>query len=514
MAVCQKKRFFLIFEDGIQDTVQLAQSVLDDLDYCATISTYANNLDDPFSRFITADGLRSLVSNGRWELGSNGYRLSYINVYDRYGNFFGNLNSSEYLKVSSWLWRDYNHYLMDFIRDEDRLRLENETELRKRIKADYDMMATTYASKLGRVPGLYLLMHSNTGAFGTDPIASNANREGITTHFAMNFNRQGTCLNTLKSSIYDLSRLQVQSYFSCNHLLMRIQDDTGDAVSFVIGDEQQAENWYRDEGVALFENGQIILTTQPRGEGRVTLKSQLMPDLDMTVTLRGNLIGCQRINLRTDRDLKTGIQVALEDNELVVRDLSQSGLELIRRNLYEFDGGPYISTQEDEYNGLVALQNAIIQYDEDPLRVTVAQKKLAELENTPVVTLTDGGTPYYPQLNVADRASRKLRIRLVGSRLSIWIDDRLAVELLTVSQNHVGLGFISLSAQASADEDEYSQRFFYDDVYDAVFVDLVVRDAQDQEKVFYAYTSTDQRTINGIITGWFGAVINFFLDNF
>jgi len=509
-----EKALFLIFEDGIQDTVQLAQSVLEDLNYRATISTYANNLDDASRRFITAEGLRSLASNGWWEMGTNGYRLSYINVYDRYGNFFGNLNGSEYVKVSPWLWRDYNHYLMDFIRDEDRLRLESEAELRKRIQADYDLMSSTYAARLGGVPGLYILMHSNTGAFATDPIASDANREGMTGIFAMNFNRQGTCLNTLKSSVYDLSRLQVQSYFSTNHLLMRIQDDTGDDVAFVTGDAQQAENWYRDEGAAQFESGQITLTTQPRGEGRIALKGQMMADLDMTVTLKGNLIGCQRVNLRTDRDLKTGIQVGLEDNELVIRDLSQGGLELARQGLFELDGGPYISTQEDEYNGLVALQNAIIQYDEDPLRVAQAQKKLAELENTPVVTLADGGTPYYPELDVADRASRKLRIRLVGSRLSVWVDDRPAVEQLLVSGGQVGLGLLVLSAQASADEDEYSQRFFYDDVYDAVFVDPVVLDAQDQEKVLYSYTSEQLRTINGIITGWFNAAINFFLDNF
>lgn len=507
-----KKALFLIFEDGIRDTTRLAQEVLDNNAYLATICTYANNLDDANSKFVTAADLKALLNNGHWEMGTNGYRLSYINIFDRYGNYFGHLNGDEFIKIYKYLWRDYNHYLMDFKRNADRLREESIDELKRRIQKDYQQMQAVYTAELNSVPNMYILMHSNTGAFATDPIASDANRDGLTDLFAMNFNRQGTCQNTLASSIYDLSRLQVQSYFSTNHLLMRIKDDTSADVAFVTGDEKEANNWYLDDGVAQFKGNEIILTTDPRSEGRMTLKSMLMPDLDMTVTLQGNLIGCQSVNLRTDRSLKRGIQVSLENNELVVRDLEQDGRELFRRSLFEFDGGPFISQEEDEYNGLVSLQKAIIQYDEDPERVSEATARLADLENTPVLTLQDGGTPYYPELDVSDRGNRKLRVRLVGSRLSIWIDDKPIVEQLLVSTTQ--LGTISFSAKVYANKDEYSQRYVYDDVYDAVFIDPVIHDANNSNSLLYAYTLTQRQTINSTITGWFNAVVNFFLDNF
>ena len=78
-----EKALLLIFEDGILNTTRLAQPTL-------------------------------------WkEIGSNGYRLSYINVFDRFKNYFGHLNTHEFLDIHSFLRRDYNHYLMDFLRDEN-----------------------------------------------------------------------------------------------------------------------------------------------------------------------------------------------------------------------------------------------------------------------------------------------------------------------------------------------------------------------------------------------------------
>lgn len=169
----------------------------------------------------------------------------------------------------------------------------------------------------------------------------------LTQVFAMNFNRQGSCLNTLDSSVYDLTRLQSRHYFSTNHLLMRIWDDTGDDVAFVVGDEQEAEKWYVDEGVAEFRGNEIILTTQPYAQGRMTLKTGLMDDLDMTVTLQGNVVGRQSVCLRTDRELSRGVEVALKTMSLWLRDLTGGGEELFlpesfhirRRTVYLRAGG-------------------------------------------------------------------------------------------------------------------------------------------------------------------------------
>ncbi len=506
-----QKALFLIFEDGIRNTISLAQPVLEENRYRATVCTYVNNLGQLNSNFMNASALQSLKNNPYWELGTNGYRLSYINVFDRYNNYFGHLNGSEFVKVYGYLWRDYNHYLMDFKRDEDRLRQESEQELISRIKSDYQQMHSVYLEALGSVPGLYIIMHSNTGAFGTDPVASNANRDSLTSMFSMNFNRQGTCLNTLESSIYDLSRLQVQSYFSTNHVLMRIQDDIGEQIPFVTGDEQEAAKWYVDDGVAEFKGDRMILTTQPRGEGRMTLKSTLLTDLDMTVTLEGNVAGSQSVYLRTDRNLNSGIQVSLENNVLFIREPDDQSRELFSKSLFEIDGGPFISEQEDEYNGLVALQNAIIQFDEDPVRVEEAKEKLAQLENMPVLTLDQGGTPYYPAIDISKRDSRKLRIRLVGSRLSVWVDDKPVVEQLSVSSTQMGA--VAFQSKVYY-QDEYSQRFLADDVYDAVFVSPQIRNVDDPDTVYYLYELEKRQTINSTITRWVNTIVEFFVDNF
>lgn len=509
------KALFLLFEDGLYSTTTLAQPVLTQNGYVATVCTYANNLGDASnSKYITTSTLKSLTGSGTWELGTNGYRLSYINVFDRYNNFFGALNAEEFVKIHSYLWRDYNHYLMDFVRDEDRLRAESETQLINRINADYDAMKSTYTDAVGYLPGCYVLMHSNTGAFGTDAVASEANRSELTQLFTMNFNREGTCLNNRDSSIFDLSRLQVQSYFSTNHLLMRIRDDTGDdTLPFVTGDETEATHWYADGGAAQFKGDEIILTTVPTGRGQLTLNTRLFSDLDMTVTLEGNLVGRQSICLRTDRNWAHGIEVALEDNHLQVWSLGDDAQMLYDQDLYEFDGGTIISTQEDEHNGLVELQKAIIQLDDDPARVAQAQTKLTQLLNTPVVTLEDGGTPYYPVNDTTERDSRKLRIRLVGERLSLWVDDRPAVDQLKVPDTQ--LGSISLGAKVFDNaESQFTQRNIYDDVYDAVFRDLVVSDAQNTDTVLYQYTYTPAQTVNSTLTGWFNSVIQFFSDHF
>lgn len=509
-----KKGLFIIFEDGLSGTTYLAQDTLKENNYLATACSYANNLNSLGDMYLTGATLKTLPSAGCWEIGTNGYRLSYINVFDRYSNFFGELNAREFVEIHEYLWRDYNHYLMDFIRDEDRLRMESEAELVARIDSDYSALHNDYINSLGYVPGLYILMHSNTGAFGNDVVASDANRENIMSLFTMNFNREGTCLNNRESSIYDLSRLQVQSYFSTNHLLMRIWDDTGDSLKFVTGDQTEAGHWYLDDGAVQFKNSnQIILTSEPAGTGTLTLNSRLFSDLDMTVTLQGNLVGRQSIYLRTDRNLEHGIEVALVDNNLEVVEMGGDGEPFFTQDLFVFDGGPYISTQEDEHNGLVALQKAIIKYDDDSKRVAQATAKLRTLENTPVLTLEDGGTPYYPVNDTSTRGNRKLRIRLVGKSISLWIDDKPVVSQLEVPYTQTGS--LALGATVFNNIDgHYTQHNIYDDVYDAVFNDLVVSDAQNTASVLYAYTLSAEENVGTILTEWFHNLASFMARTF
>lgn len=507
-----EKAMFLIFEDGTLNTTSLVQSTLERYNYKATLCTFAGNIDDDFSRFATASDIRRLLKNSFWEIGSNGLRLSYINVFSRYGDYYGHLNSDEFVSVSDYLRRDYNHYLMDFLRDADRLRQESVEQMNARLDEDYAGMYEAYNTQIGYMPQLYIIMHSNSGAFGNDPLVSTKNRDLLTSMFAMNFNREGSCLNDTRSSIYDLTRLQSHAYFSVNHLLMRIKDDIDGEVSFVTGDSVEAERWYKDGGAAEFKNNRIVLTTEPCGEGQLTLNSGLLSDLDMSVTLAGNTVGTQSVYLRTNRELSNGVAVSLENNELVIRDLGLDGEELFRLDLFEFDGGAVKSVQEDEYEGLETLYNAIIRYDSDAARVQEAGEKLAELHTTYPVSLAEGGDPYVPALDIAQQDSRLLRIRLTGKRLSVWLDGRIAAENLLLSSDKVGN--VALGAGVWNSADNYSQGNWADDVYDAVFVDPVICAADDPENVLYSYQlSTLQKTQSAMQNAW-DRMTEFFLTFF
>ncbi|MBP3452477.1 MAG: hypothetical protein J6M20_02040 [Clostridia bacterium] len=504
-----EKAMLLIFEDGIYNTTALVQPSLEKYNYKATALTYAEELGNIHSQYITTANMKSLLENSYWELGSNGYRLAYINVYDLYNNYYGHLNTNEYVNIYRYLKRDYNHYLMDFLRDEDRLRQESEEAMRERIEWDYQQMDHIYSSELGYTPELYVLMHSNTGAFGYDPLSSAINQEMITQTFGMNFNRQGSCYNNLQASIYDLTRLQSRNYFSTNHLLMRIWDDTGHDVAFAVGDTEEAAKWFVDEGVAEYKGNKIILTTQPYARGAMTMKNLLLSDLDMTVTLQGNPVGIQSIYLRTDRKLQSGIQVSLENNQLVVREGEN---ELFRQDLYTFDGGPFMSEEEHELEGLITLQQAIIDWDEDQQRVEEAKVELAKLKQLKVPTLEEGGKPFYPLLDLSDRDERQLRIQLVGSRLSLWLDGVQLCDRMKVSTT--GRGNIAFGAEVWKESERFSQTNLYDDVYDAVFIDPVITDPQSSHSIYYQYRFTGLEALSNTLTSFMEDVVNFFATHF
>ena len=114
-----EKAMLLIFEDGILYTTELAQPAMIANNYIATACTFAENLSDTEDLYITADGIKKLNKTTYWETGSNGYRVSYINVFDRYENYFGELSTREFLAVHDYLRRDYNHYLMDYYHASD-----------------------------------------------------------------------------------------------------------------------------------------------------------------------------------------------------------------------------------------------------------------------------------------------------------------------------------------------------------------------------------------------------------
>ena len=190
-----KSSLFLMFEDGRKDTAIFAQKILEKYNYKGTILSYADRFHTKDSKFLSPKNLKNLNENTFWELGTNGYRLSYINVFDHKGNYLGELDSSEYTSHREELGRDYNHYLMDFIRDDNKIPKETYNEMKERISKDYELMDEIYTKELGKLPDLYVLMHSNTGSFANNKKVSKVNEEWMNALFKINFNREGYSYN-------------------------------------------------------------------------------------------------------------------------------------------------------------------------------------------------------------------------------------------------------------------------------------------------------------------------------
>lgn len=344
------KALLLVFEDGRTDTAIFSQPILEKENYVASICSYGSNLNSKDSKMLKGEDLLELEKSSFWENGLNGYRLSYINVFDRYDRFLGEMNSLEYNATRNYLGREYNHYLMDYLRDENYMPIESYSAMKERISYDYELMEQVYMDELGYVPGLYILMHSNTDMFGNNKRVSEVNEENMTRLFDMNINREGYALNTADSDIFDLTRLQSQAYWSTNHFLMRIWDDLDEEdkadIQFVTGEKERREHWSTDVGASEFRRNVIFLTSLPKGRGVLTLKdSDAYRDVEVSATLTGNYCGEQTIYLRGQEDSDEKIGITLCEKELIV---SESGKERARVNLDELMQVEYISIEEDK----------------------------------------------------------------------------------------------------------------------------------------------------------------------
>ncbi|MDU1568055.1 MAG: glycoside hydrolase [Clostridium sp.] len=391
------------------------------------------------------------MDSSYWELGTNGYRLEYINVFDKENKYLGQLSSTEFSKLSDTINRNYNHYLMDFIRDEYNIPLETYSEMEERINSDYEELSEIYTRELGSVPILYSLMHSNTGQFGTNDKVSSINGKWIKDLFSMNFNREGYSLNTRESSIYDLTRIQPQSYWSTNHLLMRIWDDTKGEMNFVVGDEEKSRDFQEVKGQAEFIDDTIILTSLPKDKGLIKLlNSDNYKDIKISTELNGNIIGSQAIYFRASDDLKDSLCVKLINNNINIIETINGDEEI----LYSLD-----------------LNNG---------------KDINEVD-------------------IKESDSKKIEININDNKLNLTLDGKIIVEGLEVKNTNKG----GIYLEATWGEYGYSQRNIADDVYDGVFKKFKVSEINDT--ILYDSSLKGFDLIRYNIRNYFNKVINWFI---
>ena len=511
-----KKCLFLMFEDGRRDTTVFAEKITEKYNYISTMQTYANKFEENDPTFLLPKNIQQLKDNTYWEFGTNGYRLAYINVFDRYDRFLGELTTKEYNQISPYLGRDYNHYLMDYIRDEYDMPVETKLEMQRRINGDYEKLKEIYEDKCGEVPSFYVLMHANTGKFGENDIVSEVNRVNLEELFDINFNREGYCKNNLESSPYDLTRMQPQAFWRTNHLLMRIKYDVAEDmnIEFVKGEEDRFNNYTLNKGAAEFKNDEIYITCLPEDTGEITLNKEGVLDGDFILTTKidGNAYGRQLINMFTDSLGQGGLSVGLFNKRLVVLNGEE---ELYCEEVDDITEQEKVSVPEDEYASLLQERETFLQYAEDTDEALEYASLIAEQNKETPASVEDGAEEYIPPIELKEASHHDLMLKVKDNKMSAYLDGYVAFEDMELPErkdSYMGL-------LAGYGGDFFSQRNLTDDVYDGVFTQLTIRENTGLEKIKDEAIRYDN-CLHGARLAWentkkiWNKIIDFFVEVF
>ena len=505
-----EKALLLMFEDGRRDTAIFAQKIMEKYNNIGTVFSYADNFDENDPKFLDAKDLKELVDSTYWELGTNGYRLSFINVFDRYDNYLGELSPLEFSMVSPYINRKYDHYLMDYIRDGYGIPKEGIQDLKDRIDLDYALMKEVYEKELGAMPDFYALMHANTGKFGTSDMASRINEENIYQFFAMNVNREGLALNDRNNSIYDITRLQPQPYWSTNHLLMRLWDDTQQDMVFVTGDANRAALWRMLDGKTEFAKNNIIVTSLPGGFGRVQLDgARSYKNVAVTAQLLGNAKGSQAILLRADKTLQNYISVAVRDKNLIISQVRNGEREeLFSERLDIINGDARVSVPEDKKQTEIGTLEMRLKYAPGVEYAAKTAQQLQGAQQRETQSVEDGAEEFLPNIDLNEPQNKTLTISLDRNDLSVTVDGVEAVSHLQVKSSPAG----SVVLESCSSTQNYSQRNLTDDVYDGVFRDVVITEHdRNGDIAFDGRLKATEKAIDSAKTHW-NRMINWFIE--
>lgn len=505
-----EKSMFLSFEDGRVDSALFSDPILEELNYKASMFTYAGKFAEGDFKFLQPEDLKELEKSTYWELGTNGYRFHYINVFDRYGHFLDVLNQDQYNIAAKFIDDDYNHYLMDFIKDKDRLTVETKDEMDKRITWDYDQMKEIYTNKLGYVPKAYMIMHANGLNNGeTNPLVESVNNREIKKSFELHFNREGDSFNKKGSDVFNLTRLQAQPYWYANHLLMRVEDDTQSEMKFVLGDEKRAEKWNVSNGVAEFKKNKIILTSSPAAEGTMKLKdSENFKDFKLRTSIEGNVIGKQSIYLRYNEQKGTYVNISVKDNVLYVSEKTAHNGEtdLAKCDLSELLKKDIQSVEEVKLEAESAQKEVEIAKARKDKNVVLESEENISLESPSV---DEGGEEYIPKIGIGQLGKRNLEIVISGNKLNVLVDGVGATGVLTLRGDNE-TGFVCLKSMRS-------EKNLKDDIYDGVFNDLLIEPiAKNNEKVSPLFDNrlNDFQKIYEDVKDKYNWMIDWFIENF
>lgn len=477
-----EKALFLTFEDGRNDSALFAQPILEKYNYKATMLSYADRLEEKDFKFLQSKELMKLMKNGFWELGTNGYRLSYINIFDKYNNYLGMKSEAEFKDKENALY--YDHYLMDFIRDEDMIPIENRKDMEARVNWDYMKMEEIYKKKLGFMPKVYMIMHANSLYNGMNSLVENINSQNIQQKFKIHFNREGVSYNKDNEKLYDLTRLQPKPYWYTNHLLMKINDDTSQELPFIEGEENRRKQWDVVNGAAEFIDNKIVVTSPVEDSGLLYLKnSDDYNNIKLSTRMGGNVVGRQGIFLRYDREKESFINIALQDNEIIVEEKAPMKK---KRRIYTYKLG------DIEFGN----DNTLSYHSDNSSTIEIQDNSFKEIEEYPV--------------NL--RKDRDINIIINNNKLEIWVDKFLIAKDIQID-NAIIKGGVGL-------ESRYSEINKKDKIYDGVFEDLKIEEITKEKNennkmpiLFYNGYNKSQKIVKNI-KSFFNSLVDWAIETF
>ncbi|WP_313894792.1 polysaccharide deacetylase family protein [Psychrobacillus sp.] len=473
-----EKALFLSFEDGRNDSSIFAHPILKKYNYKATFLSYANKVGSKDNKFLQPKDMLEMKKSGFWELGSNGYRLTYINIFDREGKHVGMKDENDVTNKEHIEY--YNHYLMDFIRDENMIPIENKEEMESRIMEDYKLMEEIYTKEFGFVPNVYMIMHANALYGGMNNLVTKVNDEEIKKIFNIHFNLEGNAYNKSGASVMNLSRVQPAPYWYTNHLLMKIQKDTSQKMEFLTGDEKRAAKWKQFGGVSEFMDNRIILTSPPAKEGKLQLTgSEDFGDIKFTANLEGNVVGRQSIYLRNNEEKKSYVQIMLENNKVIVKE---------------------------KVSGKIEKELGVYELDEIEKRIKDITFDKASVY-TKGQTMGGARTPE-DEYQVNIKGTRQFEIIIQENKLSVQVDEKTILDNQEINEG-ISKGSVAIGAQ-------YHKQNKKDDIYDGVFDDIIItsiKDDNEEEVLFENTLNSYQQGISSILK-YFDNVTNWVIDTF
>ncbi|QIC47109.1 polysaccharide deacetylase family protein [Lysinibacillus sphaericus] len=472
-----EKALFLSFEDGRTDSSIFAQNVMEKLNYKATMFTYANKMDTRDHKFLKPKDLKLMEKSGYWELGSNGYRLTYINIFNDKGQSLGMIDENNIPNKTTIEY--YNHYLMDFIRNQYMIPSETRQEMEARIKKDYMLMQEIYQQEFGEVPKAYAIMHANSLYNNMDPLVQSVNDKEIKDKFRMHFNLELSAYNDKDSDLYNLNRLQVSPYWSTNHVMMKIKQASNQNIEFKIGDPQLAQKWQTINGAAEFDNNEVTLTSAPSSEGRILLKETMPQQYNVNFTFKGNVVGEQALYVNYDEKTNSYLRIALVDNELVVSEKLPAS-DIVEKARFPLNE---IKWNEEEY----AFNKATVYTYQD----TQKGSRIVEEE--------------YPRNLTKNRV---FNITVNKDKIKVDVDHVLS-ETIQINPGLHGsqIGFGALFSHKDTSHEQYA-----DDIYDTIIEDILITDRKDQTIFTNQYTNFEK--VKHKSTTLFNHVVDFFIETF